>query len=277
VAASGYKRSVATYAVGDIQGCMSSLERLLALIDYQPARDSLWLVGDLVNRGPRSLDVLRWASRQDSAVVVLGNHDLHLLRRVAGAAGAKKRDTLDDVLAAPDRDRLVDWLRRQALVHVTADHLMVHGGLHPRWTAAKARALAAEIEDGLQGVGWKRWVGELEGEPPLWREELAGSARANAVLAYLVRARTLWADGSINAGFDGAPGEAPPGAVPWFAMPDPAWADHVAVFGHWAALGLDIGPRHLGLDSGCVWGKSLTAVRLDDRAVFQVKAVESAT
>jgi bis(5'-nucleosyl)-tetraphosphatase (symmetrical) len=277
VAASGYKRSVATYAVGDIQGCMSSLERLLALIDYQPARDSLWLVGDLVNRGPRSLDVLRWASRQDSAVVVLGNHDLHLLRRVAGVAGAKKRDTLDDVLAAPDRDRLVDWLRRQALVHVTADHLMVHGGLHPRWTAAKARALAAEIEDGLQGVGWKRWVGELEGEPPLWREELAGSARANAVLAYLVRARTLWADGSINAGFDGAPGEAPPGAVPWFAMPDPAWADHVAVFGHWAALGLDIGPRHLGLDSGCVWGKSLTAVRLDDRAVFQVKAVESAT
>jgi bis(5'-nucleosyl)-tetraphosphatase (symmetrical) len=277
VAASGYKRSVATYAVGDIQGCMSSLERLLALIDYQPARDSLWLVGDLVNRGPRSLDVLRWASRQDSAVVVLGNHDLHLLRRVAGVAGAKKRDTLDDVLAAPDRDRLVDWLRRQALVHVTADHVMVHGGLHPRWTAAKARALAAEIEDGLQGAGWKRWVGELEGEPPLWREELAGSARANAVLAYLVRARTLWADGSINAGFDGAPDEAPPGAVPWFAMPDPAWADHVAVFGHWAALGLDIGPRHLGLDSGCVWGKSLTAVRLDDRAVFQVKAVESAT
>jgi bis(5'-nucleosyl)-tetraphosphatase (symmetrical) len=277
VTPSGYKRGVATYAVGDIQGCMSSLERLLALIDYQPARDSLWLVGDLVNRGPRSLDVLRWASRQDSAVVVLGNHDLHLLRRAAGVAGAKKRDTLDEVLAAPDRGRLVDWLRAQQLVHVTGEHIMVHGGLHPRWTAAQARALGAEIETVLRGADWKRWVAALEGEPPPWREDLAGAPRANAVLAYLVRARTLWADGSINGSFDGAPAEAPPGATPWFAMPEPAWADHVAVFGHWAALGLDIGPRHLGLDSGCVWGKALTAVRLDDRAVFQVKAVESAT
>src|SRR6185312_15392920 len=139
--------AMARYAIGDIQGCKASLDRLLAAIDYDPSRDQLWLVGDLVNRGPRSLDVLRWAIAQGDAVTaVLGNHDLHLLARAAGVAGEKKRDTLDDVLGAADRDALIDWLRHRPLVHVEGPHAMVHGGLHPRWSIDLATTLAREIE-----------------------------------------------------------------------------------------------------------------------------------
>jgi bis(5'-nucleosyl)-tetraphosphatase (symmetrical) len=254
---------------------MASLARLLAKIGYAPARDRLWLVGDLVNRGPRSLDVLRWARDQGDAVTaVLGNHDLHLLARAAGA-GAKKRDTLDEVLAAPDRDALLTWLRTRPLCHVEDGHVLIHAGLHPRWTVATARALAAEVEAGLRGPGWATMVASLSGAAAPWDDALRGAARARAILAYLVRVRTGHADGRIEADFDGAPADAPTGCVPWFALPHPAWATHTAVFGHWAALGLAIGPRHLGLDTGCVWGKALTAIRLDDRAVFQVAAVEA--
>ena len=276
--ASRYKRSVAIYAVGDIQGCMSSFERLLGLIDFAPGRDRLWLVGDLVNRGPRSLDVLRWAHHHDPhVVVVLGNHDLHLLGRAAGVASPKRRDTLDEVLAAPDRETLLDWLRTRPLVHVEAGFLLVHGGLHPGWTVPHIRALAAEIEVGLRAPSWMRWLSQVGGDPPAWSETLTGAARINGILSYLIRARTLWGDATINHEFDGPPAEAPPGAIPWFAFPDPAWGDHVAVFGHWASLGLDLGRRHIALDSGCVWGKALSAVRLEDRAVFQVKSVEMAS
>jgi bis(5'-nucleosyl)-tetraphosphatase (symmetrical) len=257
---------------------MSSFERLLGILDFVPGRDRMWLVGDLVNRGPRSLDVLRWAQRHDrDIVVVLGNHDLHLLGRAAGTTNPKKRDTLDDVLVAPDREELLDWLRMRPLVHVENGHILVHGGLHPAWSVATARSLAGELEAGLHGPNWTRWLSQVGGDVAPWAETLTGAARVNAILSYLVRARTLWADGSINASFDGAPSEAPAGATPWFLMPAPQWADHVAVFGHWASLGLDLGKRHIALDSGCVWGRALSAVRLEDRAVFQVKAVEAAS
>src|SRR5262245_53139529 len=147
---------MARYAIGDIQGCMASLDRLLALIGFSPGRDDLWVVGDLVNRGPRSLDVLRWAHRLGDAVTcVIGNHDLHLLARAAGASGPKPRDTLDDVLAAPDRDRLIDWLRAQPLLVANASHALVHAGLHPRWTIDDARSLAGEIEALLRGPTWR--------------------------------------------------------------------------------------------------------------------------
>ena len=269
---------MARYAIGDIQGCKASLDRLLALIDFSRHRDELWLVGDLVNRGPRSLDVLRWAIELGPVVTcVLGNHDLHLLSRAAGTSPAKARDTLDDVLAAPDCDRLMDWLRRQPLFHVDATHALVHAGLHPRWTIADAAARAAEVERELRGPSWRAFLSQLasaSGRPPRWDDQLGGSDRWRGILAYLVRARTLKADGRIEAGFDGPPAKAPPGCVPWFAFPDPAWTSHTIVFGHWAALGLSLGPHHAGLDTGCVWGKSLTALRLDDRSVFQVKAVE---
>jgi bis(5'-nucleosyl)-tetraphosphatase (symmetrical) len=266
---------VARFAIGDIQGCMASLERLLTLINFS-RHDHLWLVGDLVNRGPRSLDVLRWARDHEASVTcVLGNHDLHFLARAAGAAGPKKRDTLDELLAAPDCDRLVDWLRHRPLVHLDGSYLVVHAGLHPRWTAEEALALGEEIERELRGPTWRAFLGQLGGgSPPRWDARLGGGDRWRAILAYFVRARMLRPDGRVESSFDGPPAEAPAELVPWFAAPDPAWATHTVVFGHWAALGLSIGPRHLGLDTGCVWGKALTAIRIDDRMVFQVKAAE---
>jgi len=268
---------MARYAIGDVQGCMASLERLLALIDFSRHRDQLWLVGDLVNRGPRSLDVLRWAREMGPVVTtVLGNHDLHLLSRAAGVAEEKKRDTLDGVLKARDCDRLIDWLREQPLVHVDEKHVLVHAGLHPAWTADKARSLGAEIETQLRGPQWRSFLGQMAstGKPPRWRDELGGGDRWRAALSYIARARMLKDDARVDADYDGAPAGAPKGEVPWFKFPQRAWTTHTVVFGHWAALGLDIGPHHIGLDTGCVWGKSLTAIRLDDRSVFQIRAVE---
>ncbi len=257
---------------------MASLERLLALINFAPSDDRLWLVGDLVNRGPRSLDVLRWAYEHDSVITcVLGNHDIHLLSRAAGAAEAKKRDTLDDVLNARDSERLLTWLRHRPLVHVDDGFAMVHGGLHPHWTIDDARARAAEIEAQLQGPTWRAFLAHLQGPTPRWDDKLGGGDRWRAIMAYLVRARMLKPDGRVEADFDGPPSQAPAGLVPWFAFEGAAWRTHTIVFGHWSALGLDLGPHHIGLDTGCVWGRSLTAIRLDDRMVFQVKAVEAAS
>lgn len=266
---------MARYAIGDIQGCMASLERLLAAIGHDPAKDRLWLVGDLVNRGPRSLDVLRWARAQgDRVTTVLGNHDLHLLARAAGVVSAKRRDTLDEVLAAPDLGELVLWLRSRPLLHVEDGWVLVHAGLHPRWTVARARALAAEVEAALRGPRWAEWLAQTLGAAPAWQDELYGSGRARSILWYLIRARTCTTDGA-PIDFDGPPEEAPVGAVPWYAVPDAAWRDHTVVFGHWAAQGLRLGERWIGIDAGCVWGKRLAAVRLEDRSVVQVKAVES--
>ena len=267
---------MATYAIGDIQGCMSSLERLLSLIGFSPAQDRLWLVGDLVNRGPRSIDVLRWARDLGPAVTcVLGNHDIHLLARAAGAAPAKKRDTLDDVLSARDAERLIDWLRKRPLVHVEGTWAMVHAGFHPQWTIDDARARAAEIERELQAPTWRAFLAQLYGPTPRWDARLGGGDRWRAILAYLTRARTLKSDGRVEGEFDGAPADAPVGAVPWFAFPDAAWTTHTVLFGHWAALGLDVGPHHVGLDTGCVWGQQLSAIRIEDRRVFQTRAVEA--
>lgn len=266
---------MARYAIGDIQGCMASLERLLAFIDFSKSRDQLWLVGDLVNRGPRSLDVLRWAHGMNGAVTtVLGNHDLHLLRRVAGAAEAKDRDTLDDVLRARDRDRLIDWLREQPLVHHDDKLALVHAGFHPGWTVGEARALGGEIETQLKAPTWRAFLAQTVGKPPRWRKDLGGGDRWKAILGYLVRARMLDADGRLRDDYNGAPSGAPKGTVPWFDYPERAWTTHTAVFGHWAALGLSLGPHHIALDTGCVWGRQLTAIRLDDRSVFNVRAVE---
>jgi bis(5'-nucleosyl)-tetraphosphatase (symmetrical) len=269
---------MATYAIGDIQGCMSSLERLLALINFS-SDDRLWLVGDLVNRGPRSLDVLRWAYDNDRVITcVLGNHDIHLLSRAAGAAPEKKRDTLDDVLNARNAERLLTWLRHRPMFHVGDGCAMVHGGLHPQWTVDDARARAAEIESELRAPTWRAFLAQLQGGSlPRWDDKLGGSDRWRAIMAYLVRARMLKPDGRVEPDFDGPPSEAPAGLVPWFAFPDAKWRTHTIVFGHWSALGLDLGPHHMALDTGCVWGRSLTAIRLDDRMVFQVKAVEAAS
>jgi bis(5'-nucleosyl)-tetraphosphatase (symmetrical) len=270
-----YKSGVARYAIGDLQGCMDSLERLLGCLPLQPG-DSLWLVGDLVNRGPKSLEVLRWAKAHQGQVrCVLGNHDLHLLARAAGAP-AKRRDTLDAVLAAPDRVELIEWLRHQPLLYLEDQWLLVHAGLHPQWTAAVAAQLAAEVEGELRSPRWREVVSHLETSAMDWRVELTGSARWRAILSYLVRARTCYSDGRLEPQFDGPPAQAPPGCIPWFQLANAQWRSHVPVFGHWAALGLEVEAGHVALDSGCVWGRSLSAIRLEDRTVFQVKAVDVA-
>ena len=261
---------------------MTSFERLLAAIAFEPGRDDLWLVGDLVNRGPRSLDVLRWVRDHESCVTaVLGNHDLHLLARAAGVAPEKKRDTLAEVLAAPDLGRLLGWLRRRPFVHEAGEFALVHAGLHSKWTIAESRDHAAELEEQLRGPRYSELLASLGGGPvPKWDPSLSpGPERWRALLAYLVRVRTVrLADGRVESDFDGHPGDAPDGCIAWFAMPDPAWATRTVVFGHWAALGLDLGPHHMGLDTGCVWGGSLTAVRLDEgrqiTQITQVRAVD---
>ncbi len=269
---------MARYAIGDIQGCMASLERLLSLIAFSPQRDELWLVGDLVNRGPRSLEVLRWARDMGPVVTaVLGNHDLHLLARAAGADKEKPRDTLDDVLAAADCDRLIDWLRARPLFVHDDRFALVHAGLHPQWTIADARARAAEIEAELAAPTWRAFLATSKGPAPRWDPRLGGGDRWRAILGYLVRVRTCRPDGKPIADFDGPPAQAPAGAIPWFNFPQPAWATHTVVFGHWAAAGLQLGPHHAGLDTGCVWGNQLSALRLDDRMVFQIKSVERAS
>lgn len=266
------------WAIGDVQGCMTSLERLLARIAFDPARDHVWLVGDLVNRGPRSLDVLRWAvGLGDRVTAVLGNHDLHLLGRVAGTAKAKKRDTLDEVLAARDRDALIDWLRARPLCHVEDGLLLVHAGLHPSWSASDARAIASALEVALRGPTWRTELARLlpgGGPAPAWTPGLPDDERARAALAIFTRVRMCSPTGVPDPDFDGAPDEAPPGLVPWFELAAPRWRDHRVVFGHWAALGLHLGPGHHALDSGCVWGGRLTAFDLDARRVVQVDATD---
>lgn len=265
---------MATYAIGDVQGCFDSLEALLEEIDFDAARDRLWFAGDLVNRGPKSLETLRWVrGLGDRAVVVLGNHDLNLLAVAAGERKTKPRDTMAPILAADDRDELLAWLRTRPLAHREGAWLMVHAGLHPSWDAATCVAEARRVEATLADGTWiEAWRAHLEA-PPIWRPDLGGPERAAAAMAVLVGIRTVRADGSLENRFAGPPAEAPPGATAWFraGRSDPGAS---VLFGHWAALGLHLGPHHIGLDTGCVWGGHLTALRLEDRAVFQVSARE---
>ncbi len=238
---------MATYAIGDVQGCDRTLGRLLARIDFDPAQDRLWFVGDLVNRGPDSLAVLRRVrALGDRAVTVLGNHDLHLLARFDGARRAKRLDTLDEVLAAPDAPDLVEWLRARPLLHREGAHLMVHAGLLSTWTVEVAEAQARSLEA---------------------RVRLGDVCRGDAAMSALTRLRFVDAAGEPDYGPKFAPEEAPPGLRPWFEARG-AEADLTVVFGHWAALGLSIQPGYIGLDTGCVWGDRLTALRLEDRAVI---------
>lgn len=258
---------MATYAIGDVQGCWDNLCALLERIAPGPG-DRLWLTGDLVNRGPRSLEVLRWARDQgDRLVAVLGNHDLHLVSCARGVRRPRKADTFHDVLDAPDGDELVDWLARRPLVHREEDWLMVHAGLLPAWSAGDAEALAREVE--AAGLS-ERLLGSWRKAPRAWRSTLdAGDRHAMAVAAFAT-IRCVDRTGAMDRDFDGPPGEAPPGLVAWFDHPARRSRDVRVVCGHWAALGLLLRPDLAALDSGCVWGGSLTALRLEDGETFQV-------
>ena len=264
---------MATYAIGDIQGCFTSLMALLKRVDFDPARDRLWLVGDLVNRGPDSLRILRFVRELGpAAVTVLGNHDLYLLMVAYGAVRSRgKDDTIQAVLDAPDRDALLGWLRTRPLMHVEDGFAMVHAGLLPNWTVTQARALAREVEGALAGPYHADLLHNMWGsEPAAWSSDLRDYARMRVIVNAMTRMRFCTPDGQMDFKVKGEVTKAPKGFVPWFEVPGRKSADTTVVFGHWSALGLRVEPRLLALDSGCLWGRELSAVRLEDRAVFQV-------
>lgn len=261
-----------TYAIGDIQGCFGSFRRLLDLIRFDPARDRLWLVGDLVNRGPHSLETMRYVKGLGAAAItVLGNHDLHLVMLAEGFSKRRNDDTLDAILAAPDREALLAWLRQRPMMHVEDGYTLVHAGLLPQWTVARARELAGEVEAALRGEGYRDFLAHMWGsEPPAWREDLTGWPRLRVIVNAMTRMRFCTAEGVMEFKAKGEVADAPKGYQPWFAVPGRRSADHVLVTGHWSALGLKIEPNLLALDSGCLWGRHLTAVQLPEHKVFQV-------
>ena len=263
------------YAIGDIQGCYDAFRRLLDKLAFDPGEDRLWLTGDLVNRGPDSLRTLRFVrGLGKAAITVLGNHDLHLLAVANGVASAGQSDTLAPVLAADDCGELVDWLRRQPLAHYSArlNTLMVHAGVHPRWTVSKALDRAAEVEAVLRADDYREFLPKLYGNrPALWSGKLRGAKRLRCIVNSLTRIRMVDREGRMDFDHKGPPGNGNGGLRPWYAHPDCRWRGTRIVFGHWSALGLVVSPDLISLDTGCVWNRELTAVRLARRPrVFQV-------
>lgn len=280
---------MSTYAIGDLQGCLDPFESLLDRFSFDPAHDRLWLVGDLVNRGPASLAVLRRLMGLGDAVrLVLGNHDLHLLAVAAGARKPGRLDTLDEVLAAPDLADLLEWIRHQPLAVRAGipdgatgrlvDTLMVHAGALPVWTADDVMARAAEVERALRADDWGDMLRRAFGnEPSAWDERLAGEDRLRFIINALTRLRFCTAEGRIDFDAKDAPGvsggafPAPPaGYQAWFDIPSRRTRDARVVVGHWSTLGVMVRDDVVALDSGCVWGGTLTAIRLEDRSLFQV-------
>lgn len=262
---------MATWVIGDIHGCWLTLERLLERIDWRSDRDELWLVGDLVNRGPASLDVLRWAYENRAFLkIVLGNHDLHLLSVAAGVRGPKKDDTLDAVLEAPDRDELLEWLRTRPLIHHFGPFVMVHAGLLPEWNIERTCALADAAADRLSGPASRLFLRAL------FNRRAHGTAAGHsddtqlaAAVAAMTRIRMVDAGGRAQLGFNGAPRDAPRNWSPWFASSAVRRQGYALVFGHWAMLGFHREHDVACVDSGCVYGGSLTALRLRDGKVVR--------
>lgn len=263
---------MATYAIGDVQGCMDELGALVEACSFDAACDRLWFVGDLVNRGPDSLGVLRFVKRLGPrATVVLGNHDLHLLCLAEGVARKRPDDTLDAVLEASDRDELLDWLRSRPLMHVDCDKVLVHAGLLPQWTVARAVELAREVEGALRGPAHHGMLANLYGsEPSEWDDSLVGADRIRVIVNAMTRMRFCTGDGKMEFRAKGSLEAAPPGYRAWFEAPRRLSADATVVCGHWSALGLRNERGLVALDTGCIWGGPLSAVRLEDRQLFQV-------
>jgi len=262
-----------TYAIGDLQGCHAALLRLLDALKFDPMADRLWFVGDLVNRGPDSLAVMRFIKDLgDAAISVLGNHDLHLLALAEGFGRAHKGDTLDAVLDAPDRDELLHWLRQQKLAWREGDFLMVHAGILPDWTADDTMQRAAEAEAMLQGPHFRAFFEQMYGNAPIaWDANLQGVERLRVIVNAFTRLRYCTQEGEMEFHHKGAPGTQPAGLLPWFEVPGRKSADATLIIGHWSTLGLINRPDLIALDTGCLWGGSMTAVRLEDRQVFAVK------
>ena len=259
---------MATYAIGDVQGCYDELQALLERVGFNRAHDRLWFVGDLVNRGPKSLAVLRFVKELgDRAVVVLGNHDLHLITQHEGLERKRPDDTFDDVLGAPDSKELVDWLRTRPLLHLEGNWAMVHAGLLPQWTMAFSLSLAKEVEAALRAPNYHDFLANMYGgKPARWDATLIGWDRLRVIVNAMTRMRFCTTDGRMEFHSKGA---APPADYfPWYATRTAV--EPAIVFGHWSQLGLKLTQRIAALDTGCVWGGALTALRLEDRWLVQV-------
>jgi len=259
---------MAVYAIGDVQGCHAELERLLEALRFDPAADRLWFAGDLVNRGPDSLGVLRRVrALGEAAVTVLGNHDLHLLALAEpGVEASNRYDTLLPILEAPDAGELLDWLRARPLLHWDPDlhWMLIHAGLPPQWDLELARACAREVEDALRGDGRAKFFRRMYGDRPRrWRSSLTGTKRLRFITNCLTRLRFCDADGRIDLEPTGPPGSQPPGLLPWFRVPGRRSEGLNIVCGHWAAMGYLSECGVTAIDTGCVWGGRLTAQRLD--------------
>jgi bis(5'-nucleosyl)-tetraphosphatase (symmetrical) len=260
------------FAIGDLQGCAGQLDLLLERVLSLSSDAHFIFVGDLVNRGPDSLGCLRRLRAMGKrAQMVLGNHDLHLLAVAHGLRSVSRSDTLESLLAAPDRDELLDWLRQQPLALMADGHLIVHAGVLPQWTAQQTLELASEVSAVLSGDHWLDFLRAMYGNEPLrWRDDLQGNDRLRCIVNALTRLRYCTADGEMEFKSKEGPGQTPRDYLPWFEVPNRQTQDVSIVFGHWSTLGLVLQPNVIGLDTGCVWGGKLSALRLRDRLLVQV-------
>jgi bis(5'-nucleosyl)-tetraphosphatase (symmetrical) len=259
---------VAVYAIGDVQGCYDELRLLLDKIAFDPTRDRVCFVGDLVNRGPRSLETLRFIQRLGAAAVaVLGNHDLHLLAVACGISRTKHKDTFGDILNAPDRDALLDWLRRRPLMHREGEFYLIHAGLPPQWGLQTALDCAREVETVLREGDYRGLFATMYGDlPDLWQDTLQGWERLRYITNCFTRIRYVDAQGRLNLKEKRAPQQAAAGLWPWHQAPERRSQGAKIIFGHWSTLGLHSENHCVCLDTGCLWGGELTALRLDQAA-----------
>jgi bis(5'-nucleosyl)-tetraphosphatase (symmetrical) len=263
---------MATYAIGDIQGCYASFRHLLEEIGFSASRDTLWLVGDLINRGPDSLAVLRWARQHEASLrIVLGNHDLHTLAVAEGFVAPHRSDTLQPILEAPDREELLTWLRGCDMAYGEDEYLMVHAGLLPQWDSVQALELAQEVETALRAADYRDFFAKMYGNHPNhWEQGLQGIDRLRLVTNALTRLRVCDTAGVMDFRFKGEVEDIPAGLMPWFDVPGRKSVDKTVIFGHWSALGLVLRDDVIALDTGCLWGGKLSALRLEDRRLYQV-------
>lgn len=263
---------MATYVIGDVQGCYAELRELLGEIRFNADHDRLWFTGDLVNRGPDSAQVLRFVRQLGpQAVTVLGNHDLHLLALAQGFVPRHRHDTLDDILTASDREELLDWLRERPLLHhdPRSGRTLIHAGLPPQWDLALAQQCAAEAQGMLRSDGYRDFLVHMYGnEPDVWDDSLEGWDRLRFIVNCFTRLRYCDAGGQLCLEAKGEPGTQPAGTLPWFEVPGRRSRDLAIIFGHWSTLGLYRDNNVIAIDTGCLWGGLLTALRLEDGAIF---------
>jgi bis(5'-nucleosyl)-tetraphosphatase (symmetrical) len=263
---------MATYAIGDIQGCMSALRRLLDHIKFDQAQDRLWFVGDLVNRGSQSLEVLRFVKQLGTAAVtVLGNHDIHLLALWSQITQPSRNDTLQPILSAPDADELLHWLRFRPILHAEDSYTMIHAGMLPSWSMSQAIALAHEVEEALQGENFREMLPAIYfRQAQKYSDHLSTEERLGLTTNVFTRLRVCTHEGVPDFSFKGPPEEAPSGYFPWFQTPNRATQNNTIIFGHWSALGIVQEENIIALDGGCIWGRELVTMRLEDRQLFRV-------